>query len=593
MQTLLLEKGGVTGDSDDAEVSRHQADLTPGLIFPVRLETRVSSHQSRAGDPIRAVVTAPVRQGSRVVLRPGTKIEGTVMLAEHARSKYEQARLVLDLASVVHDDGSRSRLYSRVLGVDNARESVSNNEVHGIVEPHASKKQSITMVAVGIADPLLGLGIFAARKGHGLAMRREIVYPEGTDVMVQIIRPSMLKTEAWPGWPELEGGTELERIVQKAPLRTAAKSGEPSDLTNVMLIGSRQELEAAFAAAGWKTADELSMRTAFKELKAAALDSGYDHAPLSLLTLNGAPPDIVFQKTLNTISKRHHVRIWKQEGVLYDGRETWVAAATHDIGVGVGSKGTKWYHRIDPWVDREREKVQNDLLFARGATGYTVIDRQAAPTRSSNATGDEIITDGKMLVLALASREPAGAATAGGSILTAGVLLMVPLDALDEPRAYKDFDERVERYWDLRNDIDEDIPSLKTDEPSADTIVSREHALAEGIQAARANAAEGDIFTRDISAMLTGVFERQLSPDARERILGEGNPAHPESAADVDLRVNAKYPTEAPTSTMPTSILLVLPRLPEGLEYRFVGRNLILYDSEAGLIVDVLRNAIR
>jgi hypothetical protein len=46
-------------------------------------------------------------------------------------------------------------------------------------------------------------------------------------------------------------------------------------------------------------------------------------------------------------------------------------------------------------------------------------------------------------------------------------------------------------------------------------------------------------------------------------------------------------------STMPPSLLLNLPKLPEGLEYRFVGRNLILYDSKANLIVDILRNAIR
>jgi hypothetical protein len=43
---------------------------------------------------------------------------------------------------------------------------------------------------------------------------------------------------------------------------------------------------------------------------------------------------------------------------------------------------------------------------------------------------------------------------------------------------------------------------------------------------------------------------------------------------------------------MPPSVLAVLPRLPEGLEYHFVGRHLFLYDSEAALIVDIMRNAI-
>jgi hypothetical protein len=57
--------------------------------------------------------------------------------------------------------------------------------------------------------------------------------------------------------------------------------------------------------------------------------------------------------------------------------------------------------------------------------------------------------------------------------------------------------------------------------------------------------------------------------------------------------VNAKYPPNAPLSTMPPTVLLNLPKLPQGLEYRFVGKHLILFDSKANLIVDILRNAIR
>jgi hypothetical protein len=35
-----------------------------------------------------------------------------------------------------------------------------------------------------------------------------------------------------------------------------------------------------------------------------------------------------------------------------------------------------------------------------------------------------------------------------------------------------------------------------------------------------------------------------------------------------------------------------MPALPEGLQYRFVGKNLILYDAEADLIVDFLSQAV-
>ena len=39
---------------------------------------------------------------------------------------------------------------------------------------------------------------------------------------------------------------------------------------------------------------------------------------------------------------------------------------------------------------------------------------------------------------------------------------------------------------------------------------------------------------------------------------------------------------------MPPSLLLNLPKLPKELEYRFVGRELILRDIAANLIVDVI-----
>jgi hypothetical protein len=48
--------------------------------------------------------------------------------------------------------------------------------------------------------------------------------------------------------------------------------------------------------------------------------------------IDGRQPDLVFQKSLDTFAKRHHVRIWKLAST-YDGREVWVCSSTHDIAV--------------------------------------------------------------------------------------------------------------------------------------------------------------------------------------------------------------------------------------------------------------------
>jgi hypothetical protein len=63
---------------------------------------------------------------------------------------------------------------------------------------------------------------------------------------------------------------------------------------------------------------------------------------------------------------------------------------------------TKWTHRIDPYIDRERDWIESDLLFAGTATGYVDVNRPAAPRHAANATGDSIVTDGMMTVVQVA-----------------------------------------------------------------------------------------------------------------------------------------------------------------------------------------------
>jgi len=139
-----------------------------------------------------------------------------------------------------------------------------------------------------------------------------------------------------------------------------------------------------------------------KTAQATLRQSGYSTAPVSTLLLDGRPPDLVLQKSLNTFAKRHHLRVWKL-AKTYNGQEVWIGAATHDIATMNSRGATKWTHRIDPHVDRERDWVETDLLFVGTGIAYADVDRPAAPRKTSNATGDEIVTDGKMSVVQLAT----------------------------------------------------------------------------------------------------------------------------------------------------------------------------------------------
>jgi len=226
------------------------------------------------------------------------------------------------------------------------------------------------------------------------------------------------------GPPELTIPPELADILQGLPLQTLTPSGEPSDITNVVLIGSRQAVDAAFAGAGWAEAAKLGTSSGIKTFLATIHNKGYEEAPVSTLTLDGRKPDVVYQKQNNTFSKRHHVRLW-QRSATFGGRPVWVGSATHDIGISSMSGGTKWYHRIDPRIDRERSKIAIDLAFAGAVAGQALAEREDLPRDLRNATGDRLETDGRYLVLVLAEPKkdvaaagmpelPADVAAAGG-----------------------------------------------------------------------------------------------------------------------------------------------------------------------------------
>jgi hypothetical protein len=152
-----------------------------------------------------------------------------------------------------------------------------------------------------------------------------------------------------------------------------------------------------------------------------------------------------------------------------------------------------------------------------------------------------------------------------------------------------DFKNRIDHYLEIRKQAKKDAPSLKeTKDPAK--IKAAEEGLAMRIQALRSTAHPGDIFTPAIQQH----FRRLLAPELK----GEEGKDTKEILKDdaprtVPLKVNAKYPEKAPLPTVPSNLLLSLPMLPEELEYRIVGKNLILRDTGADLIVDFIPDAIK
>jgi hypothetical protein len=202
--------------------------------------------------------------------------------------------------------------------------------------------------------------------------------------------------------PESDAEREdLHRLVASMPTRTSTTAPErPSDLTNVMIVGSSDQIADAFAAAGWSAPRPLTFGRRVRWLRAIGLRRGFDSAPMSPLLLNGEPADMSLEKGLNDISKRHHIRLWKQEGE-WKGQDVWIAAATRDVDFGYLRPGRPLTHKIAPDVDQERDKVVYDLAFTGCTNTLDWAGRVNVPRITENGTGDAMTTDTRLAFVEL------------------------------------------------------------------------------------------------------------------------------------------------------------------------------------------------
>src|SRR5262249_25765458 len=152
-------------------------------------------------------------------------------------------------------------------------------------------------------------------------------------------------------------------------------------------VGSEKEVIEAFAAAGWSPSDRLTRRTFSHAYKAWTRMRGYPTAPISTLLYEDRKPDFYFQKSLNNLAKRHHLRMWNAGEV--DGKTVWLAAATHDIAIALVPRtmGVNLTHRISPYLDVERAKVSNDLTFAGCVAQHSWLEREDAIRVSHKGKG--------------------------------------------------------------------------------------------------------------------------------------------------------------------------------------------------------------
>jgi hypothetical protein len=176
----------------------------------------------------------------------------------------------------------------------------------------------------------------------------------------------------------------------------------------------------------------------------------------------------------------------------------------------------------------------------------------------------------------------------------AAVLLAAPIGLAQAPPAPRsneaklvaDFNQRAQQYLDWReNTVGKAPPPANAPEK----IVAARRELANKVRVSRAGAKQGELFApeiaeyfrQQIAAAMNGRYGKQIRSSLR----------HSEPT-EMKLQINQSYPENVPLQSTPPTLLLTLPELPKGLEYRILGRELVLRDSDANIIVDYIPNAL-
>ena len=352
------------------------------------------------------MVIAPVMVNGQFVIPAGALVRGTVETAAQSAKPDERSSLLLAFTEL-EINGAKTTLAAQVAGVDNAREKIDEKgQITGIVASETiSGRLDAGLSKLGERAAGFAGVLETMKKAVLKEPESDISYDAGVEFALKLTAPLELKGPSGPGpAAKLLPVTDedaIANLVTRQPFQTVAeRPPKPSDITNIMLVGTLEQVQKTFSEAGWSSAAALSTEAKLETFRAIAEQRGYKEAPVSILLLDGRPPDIVYEKLTNTFAQRHHLRVWRRPDT-FAGLPVWVIAATHDTGIDFSEQNRTFIHKIDSQIDRERAKVVNDLLFTGRVKSVALVDRPAVPQHGQNATGDSVETDGKMAVLVL------------------------------------------------------------------------------------------------------------------------------------------------------------------------------------------------
>lgn len=187
-------------------VAQQAVSLPAGTAVRMKLETRISTTTSKAGDTFSGRVTQPVVHEDKTVIPVGASVQGKVVRVSEPRRIKGKPTIELRPESVTMPDGSRFALNAVVVDTDPAADTEVDEEgrIKGTGRDGSDNRNlilgtagggTIGTIAGGGKGLLVGAAVGAtAAVTYWLTKRKTAELVAGTEIIMELSRPMSMAT---------------------------------------------------------------------------------------------------------------------------------------------------------------------------------------------------------------------------------------------------------------------------------------------------------------------------------------------------------------------------------------------------------------
>jgi hypothetical protein len=241
-------------------------DLPAGTALEARLSGATGSRISHHGDAIEATIIAPASVQGRILVPQGSKLLGSIATATAIGFglKHSTASIAYSFDTLRLPGGIEVPVNTQLAEVENAKEQVDGlGTVRGI-HPIVNLSSAWTYCAVPLllVDPPIGGPLWGMKFLVAPSPNPEIDFPAGTEVILRLTTPLTLPANIRDFSAPIKSFSpgdlsDIEHLLKNSAQRAYIGS-RASDIVNVLLIGSPNQMDRAFHASGWSLAQRKS-----------------------------------------------------------------------------------------------------------------------------------------------------------------------------------------------------------------------------------------------------------------------------------------------------------------------------------------------